>query len=407
MNTRERITAVWHGQSADKAPLIAQCFGMHAPPPLRWEREGEVREYWYSLRMEHLHQFGQTWELDDDFQRVLAWRSLGVDDILDVSVPWSVDPEVTWEDSYRQDSCCPVMLREYNTPKGRLRHAVLKTCEESGRGWVKQPEEVKLIEDFNIPRGVEHAVQNPNDIAPLKHLYCPPDSKACQWFEKRMEKVRTFAEREGVPVQAWTGFGMDAVVWFAGTEGAILLAMDYPKSFAQLMAIITETDLARTMMAASTLGVDMVVIRGWYSSTSLWSPTLFNQHVFPYVSALADAAHQNGKKLGYVMTTGVEMLGPRLADAGVDVLYFVDPLQDGITLERSRELFSERLTVAGGINTISLQTDTPEQIKEKVQRAMDILGPTNRFILQPVDSLFPDTPWSGIEAMITAWDLYS
>ena len=27
------------------------------------------------------------------------------------------------------------------------------------------------------------------------------------------------------------------------------------------------------------------------------------------------------------MTTGVERLGPRLADAGVDVLYFVDPIR--------------------------------------------------------------------------------
>jgi hypothetical protein len=34
---------------------------------------------------------------------------------------------------------------------------------------------------------------------------------------------------------------------------------------------------------------------------------------------------------------------------------------------------------------------------------MDTLGPTQRFILHPVDALFPDTPWSGIEAMIAAW----
>ena len=37
---------------------------------------------------------------------------------------------------------------------------------------------------------------------------------------------------------------------------------------------------------------------------------------------------------------------------------------------------------------------------------MDVLGPTNRFILHPVDAIFPDTPWSGIEAMIEAWKEY-
>jgi len=29
----------------------------------------------------------QTWTLEDDFKRVLAWLSLGIDDVLDVSVP--------------------------------------------------------------------------------------------------------------------------------------------------------------------------------------------------------------------------------------------------------------------------------------------------------------------------------
>lgn len=31
------------------------------------------------------------------------------------------------------------------------------------------------------------------------------------------------------------------------------------------------------------------------------------------------------------------------------------------------------------------------------------LGPTGRFILHPVDALFPDTPRSAVQAMIPAW----
>jgi len=38
-----------------------------------------------------------------------------------------------------------------------------------------------------------------------------------------------------------------------------------------------------------------------------------------------------------------------------------------------------------------------------VETAMDLLGPTNRFILHPVDALFPDTPWEGVETLIAAW----
>jgi len=34
---------------------------------------------------------------------------------------------------------------------------------------------------------------------------------------------------------------------------------------------------------------------------------------------------------------------------------------------------------------------------------MEVLAPTKRFILHPVDALFPDTPWEGIEMMIESW----
>ena len=68
--------------------------------------------------MEHLHSLPQAWDLEDDFKRVLVWQSMGVDDLLDVSVPWSCDPEVTWTDTVvpsGQIDACPVMVREYAT----------------------------------------------------------------------------------------------------------------------------------------------------------------------------------------------------------------------------------------------------------------------------------------------------
>jgi hypothetical protein len=102
------------------------------------------------------------------------------------------------------------------------------------------------------------------------------------------------------------------------------------------------------------------------------------------------------------MTTGVERLGPRLADAGVDLLYFVDPVQDRVPLATAR-LLAERMVVAGGTNALSLASGDRERIRREVRDAMARLGPTNRFILHPVDALFPDTPWEGVATMIEAW----
>ena len=403
-NIKQRILAAWNG-TASEVPLTTWCFGLMPPPSLRWKQGNTEIQYWYSLRMEHIHTLPQPWTLEDDFRRALAWQSLGVDDILDVSVPWNIHPEVSWTDSKippSGDEVYPVILREYQTPAGRLRHAVRHTGEASP-GWVIQPEVVPLFEDYNIPRAVKHAVKTAEDVPCIPYLYTAPDAAAKAWFEERMARVSAFAEANRIPVQAWGAFGMDGVVWLTGAEGAVMMAMDEPEVFGKLVDMVAAADYGRVELAAASAGVDMIVQRGWYSSTDFWSPKHFDRYVFPYVKQFANLAHQHGKKYAYTITTGIERIGPKLADAGVDVLYFVDPVQDNLSLERVKTLLGDRMTLVGGTNTVSLTKGSPQQIADEVKRAIDILGPTGRFILHPVDALFPDTPWSGVEALIRAW----
>ena len=409
MTSKERISASWNGTQSDHVPLTTWCFGLPAPARLQWSRNGQDVKFWFSKRMEHIHTLVQPWELEDDFNRVLAWHSLGVDDVLDVSVPWSMDPSVTYKD-WRVPTAdgerYPFLNREYETPSGKLLHSVSETGEETAEGWVVQPPHVPLIEDFNIPRAVKHAVADAHDVAAIQHLYKGPDAEATAWFDSLMKKVSDFAVKNGVPVQAWSAFGMDGVIWLTGVEGAILMAMDDPEAFGRLIDIVTKADYGRTELAAKSDGVDMVVQRGWYSSTEFWSPNLFDTFVYPHLEALTALAHKHGKKFGYVMTTGITTLGPRLADAGVDGLYFVDPVQDDITLEQALDCIGGRMTIVGGTNALTVGSRDKKRIDEEVKRAIDVLGPTNRFILHPVDALFPDTPWEGVELLIEAWQKY-
>ncbi|MGA2502016.1 MAG: uroporphyrinogen decarboxylase family protein [Tepidisphaeraceae bacterium] len=260
-----------------------------------------------------------------------------------------------------------------------------------------------LFEDLNVPRAVEHLVSRESHVSAIQYVFAPPGPSQCRWFADRMARMQPFADIKGLPVQAWTAFGMDAAVWMMGAQGAVMTAMDAPQAFGRLLDTIFATDYTRTELAAMHPGVDIVCQRGWYSSTDFWSPRLFDQFVFPYVAQLADLAHRQHKKFAYVMTTGVERLGPRLADAGVDLLYFLDPIQDRITLEKARDLLADRMTLAGGTNALSLKSGESDRISDEVRRAINLLGPTNRFILHPVDALFPDTPWPGVQQMIETW----
>lgn len=407
--SRERILAAWRGEPHDHVPLTTWCFGFQPPKSLRWLRNGKEVDYWFTKRLEHIHTLPQPWELDDDFQRVLAWQSIGVDDVLDVSAPWGIAPEVTWRERRLEigemDPQYPVIQRQYQTPAGPLVHTVRQTGEDPGPGWVRQPEAVPLFDDFNIPRGIKHAVAGAGDIAAARYLYQAPGPAEKAWFRARMRAVKAFSAAHGIAVQAWAGFGMDALVWMTGVEGAIYLAMDDPRAFGSLLDQITEADAARVELAAQTEGVDLITERGWYASTEIWSPKLLDRHLFPHIKRLAEIAHAHGKCFGYVMTTGIKATGKRLADAGVDVLYFIDPTAERITLEEARDELADRMTLVGGISSLALSQGA-EAVERNTRQAMEILGKKDRFILHPVDSIFPDTPWEGLKTLIDTWKSY-
>ena len=196
---------------------------------------------------------------------------------------------------------------------------------------------------------------------------------------------------------------MDLVVWLCGVEGAVLWAMTDPGSFGELVDQVHAFDRRRTEMMLEVGGVDLVVQRGWYSSTDFWSPRLFREFVLPHLTDLVGMAHQAGAQYAYTMTTGVMALADALIASGIDLLYFVDPVQDGVDLAQAKAAFGGRLALAGGINSsITLGQGSREEIRQAVHHAAEALGPEG-FILAPVDALFPDTPWPSVEAMIDAW----
>jgi uroporphyrinogen-III decarboxylase len=114
-------------------------------------------------------------------------------------------------------------------------------------------------------------------------------------------------------------------------------------------------------------------------------------------------AHQAGALFAYVMTTGASAMADHLLAADIDLLYYVDPLQEKADLASVKSQFGGRLAVAGGISSaVTLHSGSGDEIHQAVHTAVEKLGPRG-FVLAPVDALFPDTPWSSVEAMIEAW----
>ncbi len=407
MNSRERLLAAIACGQPDHVPLINWCFGFNPPASLRWRRNGREVPYWYTMRLEHIHTLPQPWDVEDDFERVERWFSLGVDDILDVSVPWSLHPDVRvrdWQEPPTASEPYTLLCREYDTPGGKLRHVVRRTEEQTVPGWVVQPATVQLIEDYNIPRGVKHAVAGPEDLAALPYLLQEPTSGQLAAYRERMARVKRFAQDRGVLVQGWSAFGMDGVIWLTGVEAAVVAAMTEPDDFRALVDAIYAWDRRRTEIMLDVGGVDMVVQRGWYSSTDFWSPAAFRRFVLPPLQELTALAHQAGARFAYTMTTGTMAMAENLLRSGVDLLYYVDPVADKADLAAIKAKFAGKMALAGGVSSgVTLAGGVREDIRREVRSAISVLGAGGGFILAPVDALFPDTPWSSVETMIEAW----
>jgi hypothetical protein len=406
MTSRERLlTAIDHNKP-DHVPMLCWCFGLAVPPHLRWQRGGRDVPHWYTMRLEHIHTLPEPWSVEDDFERVRRWFSLGLDDILEVSPPWGVHPEVRirdWQEPPTAEEPYTVLCRSYETPAGALVHKIRRTDEEIGPGWVVQPDHVPLIEDFNIPRGVKHAVAGAEDLPRLRYLLQAPGAEQTAAYRERMEKVRRFAREQGVFVQGWSAFGLDLAAWLCGVDPMLMMAMTQPEQFEELIAIIDAFDEQRTRLMLETGGVDMVVRRGWYSSTDFWSPALFRRFLLPGLKKLVALAHQAGARFAYTMTTGALPMADVLLEAGIDMLYYIDPAVDKSDLKVVKQKFNGRIALAGGVSSaLTLATGSRDDIRKAVHGAVNSLGPDN-FILAPVDALFPDTPWASLEAMIEAW----
>ena len=407
MRSKTRLLTAIKGQEPDRVPLYCWFFGFSAPQHLRWQQQGREVRHWYTMRLEHIHTLPQPWDIEGDFLRVDRCLSLGLDDVLEVSVPWSVHPDVKvrdWKEPPTASDPYPRQCRAYETPAGVLRHVVRQTEEDQGAGWVVQPEQPQIFEDFNIPRGVEHPVSSSADLEKLRYLLCEPTKEQMAGFKERMDRVKEFAEDREVLVQGWSAFGMDGIVWLCGAEGAVLMAMENPDTFLELVDIMSDFDKRRTEMMLAIGGVDMVVQRGWYSSTDFWSPALFHRFVLPRLKELVRMAHQAGALFAYVMTTGIIPLLDELKEADIDLLYFVDPVQDDVDVGELKRRVEGAFAVAGGVNSgITLGRGTPGEIREAVHSAIQTLAPGGGFILSPVDALFPDTPWDSVQTMIDAW----
>ena len=302
----------------------------------------------------------------------------------------------------------PSLHKEYVTPSGTLSIAVGRT-EDWPYGNATQGDfHIPFMDDYVAPRCLKHLVETRDDLASLRHLLVPPTEDDLNTCHKAWDKGKELAGKHDLLLAGGWGVGGDALAWFCGLKNAVMMAIDRPAFFKELLGIIHAWNRPR-MKAFLDYGVDLFIRRAWYEGTDFWSPRLYREFFFPIIREEVRMAHEAGAKYGYILTSGSMPLHEMLIQLDVDVLIGPDPVQGkGTDLKRTGEQLRGKMCTWGGVNGfVTVEMGTKAEIDDAVREAIAALGP-HGFVLSPVDNIRDpsDQTWENVLALIESWKRY-
>jgi hypothetical protein len=358
----------------------------------------------------HFVDEGRPWH--DQFERVMQALELGLDDTVGFTPALPLNPSVKiWR---RKRSPPgeerPIIIKEYDTPKGTLRQVVRQTVD-----W-PHGDDIPIFSDFNVPpeRSVEYLIKSETDLDALQCLFAEPTKGQEESLRAEAAKVEKFAERNQVLIECGgvggsygdLALGGDAAIWLCGVRGVLVEAYRKPDFVHRLLDIIHSWDMMRIRSVLDVCHVDVIGHRGWYEGT-FFSPALYSRFIAPLIREEAEVVHGAGVKFGYIISRNLMPLLEGIKETGVDIIWGVDPVQDDVDLKRVKEVAGEGICLWGGVNSYVTLGQGDEVIRESVRDAIRFLAPGGGFILSAVDAVLGEVPSEGLKVMIEAWREYA
>lgn len=225
------------------------------------------------------------------------------------------------------------------------------------------------------------------------------DNMRREFTDEKMALLR--AARERVPhlfvASSPGGITMNTYTTLRGREQAMVDFYERPDFVQAAMDMQAEAMIERAERLLAT-GIDCLYIGDPSSSASLISPKHFERFCLPAYQKFC-RHFQDKDTLIYIHICGnsrpiLEMM----ADTGADVVEPLDPL-GGVEVADAKRRIGGRVALMGGVNTLTLSSGTPEEVRAEAIRKCREGGP-HGYILAAGDMVPPDTPLANLQAMV-------
>ncbi len=174
---------------------------------------------------------------------------------------------------------------------------------------------------------------------------------------------------------------------WAGTEGAIYAAYDFPDTLAACLDAMRKNSYKSVECAVQ---CDAEAYIFWEdSSTGNISPEFFRKYVSPEISKWAQIIHREDKYLVHHACGQIKNLIVDMKATGIDVIESMSPPPTGdIYTYEAREKLGDDITLIGGIEPTVLLNYGMDELREYVREVIVKTGSTG-FILGNADSCPP------------------
>lgn len=214
-----------------------------------------------------------------------------------------------------------------------------------------------------------------------------------------LERLRSARERvaDRFVASSPLGLTMNTYTLLRGREQAMVDLFDRPDFVHAVMGVQLAAAIEQSERLLGT-GIDAFYIGDPAASASLISPTHFETFCLPVYQDFCRHFKERDVLI-YIHVCGRS--GPileMLADTGADAVEPLDPL-GGVSVADAKRRIGQRVALMGGVNTLTLATGTPAEVRaESVQVCRE--GGPHGYILAAGDMVPPCTSLANLQALV-------
>ena len=154
-------------------------------------------------------------------------------------------------------------------------------------------------------------------------------------------------------------------------------------------------------------GLTVLRLNDSVANMSVISPEHWREFIFPHMRDVCQELHayKQGVKIYCHICGDVMPILDDLITAGLDCIGPMDPL-GGFTCAQARDVVGKRISLMGGVNTLSFVTKTPDDLMEEARTCIEGAGRSGGFVLGSGCALPPTAEKDNLVALSLAAQEY-